>query len=257
MMKSSSGVFSTVDVLVLSRHDCSVDACSTVLRRDCSCQGRRSRIGVAKPWRCVGSSAHWSDAGGERLFRRPIDCKVIVKEILSGTSDVQLMAKYGLSAFDLEDVFRTLLDIRAINHVDVLSWSIFGNKVISTDTLRMFPRNNLELVIPIVEVRAPHVEGVVKNVSRSGLCVEGLNAVVGKVQTFSLALDMSRQVVSHPFAAQCRWIAHAHVSDVALSGYSIEESSRKAWAKILHGIDIVRHLMHLRTNGRGPGNRLP
>ena len=179
--------------------------------------------------------------------RRAIEPKEIVKEILSGTTDVQLMEKYDLSVIDLENVFRQLLDMRAINHIDVLAWSVFGNKVISTEHIRLFPRDNLGFAVPIFEPSHPEIEGYVKNVSQKGLCVGGVSATVNETKSFSIALDMSRQVVSHPFEVRCRWTCHDQVLGEIISGYSIAESSRKTWQKIVNGVKIVRYLMMRRS----------
>lgn len=157
------------------------------------------------------------------------------------------MQKYDLSVPDLENVFRRLVDIRAINHIDVLAWSVFGNKVISTDRIRLFPRDSLEFTVPVFEPMWPETEGAVKNVSRRGLCVHGVTALVNEVKTFSIALDRSRQVVSHPFDARCRWTRRNEILGEIVSGYVIAESSRKTWDKILKGIKLVRHLMNRRT----------
>ena len=181
------------------------------------------------------------------MQRRAIEQKEIVWEILSGTTDAKLMEKYDLSVPDLENVFRTLVDIRAINHIDVLAWSIFGNKVISTERIRLFPRDSLEFTVPVFELMCPEREGVVKNVSRTGLCVKGMTALVNEIKTFSIALDLSRQVVSHPFEARCRWTRRNEISGEMESGYAIVESSRKTWNKLLNGIKLVRHLVSRRA----------
>jgi len=177
------------------------------------------------------------------LSRRAIEPKQVVREILSGATDTQLMEKYDLSVIDLENVFRDLLDMRAINHIDVLAWSIFGNKVISTEHIRLFPRENLGFAVPIFEPSRPEVEGFVKDVSQTGLCVGGMAATVNEIKSFSIALDMSRQVVSHPFEVRCRWTYHDEAVGEFTSGYSIAESSRKTWQKIVNGVKIVRYLM--------------
>lgn len=175
--------------------------------------------------------------------RRPIYPKEIVKEILSGNTDAQLMEKYDLSVIDLENVFRQLLDMRAINHIDVMTWSIFGNKVISTEHIRLFPRDNLGFTVPIFEPSRPDIEGFVKNVSQTGLCVGGVAATVNETKSFSIALDISRQVVSHPFEVRCRWTYHDEALREFTSGYSIAEASRKTWQKIVNGVKLVRYLM--------------
>jgi hypothetical protein len=177
------------------------------------------------------------------LPRPAIELKVIVKEILSGTTDAHLMERYDLSAIDLENVFRELLDMRVINHIDVLAWSIFGNKVISTDHIRLFPRDNLEFALPIFEPSRPEIEGLVKNVSQRGLCVGGVAAKVNETRSFAIALDMARQVVSYPFEVRCRWTYYDVALGQLITGYSVANSSLETWQKIVKGVKLVRCLM--------------
>lgn len=181
------------------------------------------------------------------MTRKIIESHEIVKDILSGTTDVRLMEKYELSCSDLEHVFRRLLDIRAINHIDVMAWSIFGNKVISTNTMRLFPRQSLDFILPVFETEYPESEGRVHNVSRTGLCVRGMEAEVDETKTLAVSLDMAHQVVSQPFSAICRWIRMDAVYGICLSGFSIHEHSKDTWQKILNGITMIRYLAHRRA----------
>lgn len=184
---------------------------------------------------------------GQYGTARTINTKVIVKEILSGMTDVDLMKKYELSSEDLEDVFRKLLDMQAINHIDVLAWSIFGNRIISTENIRLFPRSALKFLVPIFESRHPESEGHIRNVSRNGLSIKGIQAGVGDVKTLVVSLDLSYQVVSVPFDAVCRWTKRSRSDGELIGGYLVLEDSKSMWKKILDGILLVRYLMSRRA----------
>jgi hypothetical protein len=171
-----------------------------------------------------------------------INSREIVREILSGMTDVKLMEKYRLTTKGLEYVFRQLLDMRALNHIDIMAWSIFGNKIISTKNIRLFPRQSLDFLLPVFDPAHPELEGAVQNVSLNGLCVRGIPATVGEIKTFSISLDLSHQVVSHPFRARCRWSRVHRESEDHVIGFSVSSDSRDTWKKILNGIKMVRWL---------------
>lgn len=176
--------------------------------------------------------------GGNRI----IETKVIVKDILSGMTDVRLMKKYELSSDDLENVFRKLLDIQAINHVDVLAWSVFGNRIISTENIRLFPRQTLDFLLPVFESGSTGNEGLIRDVSRNGLSIRGLAPAVGDVKVLVVSLDLSRHVVSVPFEVVCRWVKMSRRDGEPVGGYLVAEQSQDSWKKILNGILLVRYL---------------
>jgi hypothetical protein len=176
-------------------------------------------------------------------INRVIETKVIVRDILSGMTDVNLMKKYDLSSGDLEDVFRKLLDIQAINHIDVMAWSVFGNRIISTEGIRLFPRQAVDFLLPIFESDHWGNEGLIRDVSRNGLSIKGLDASVGDVKNLAVSLDLSRQVVSVPFEAVCRWIKTSRRDGASIAGYLVSDGSQSTWKKILNGILLVRYLV--------------
>ena len=182
-------------------------------------------------------------------LNRIIHTKIIVKDILSGMTDVKLMEKYNLSSTDLENVFRKLLDIRAINHIDVLAWSVFGNRIISTESIRLFPRQTLAFLLPIFESDYRMNEGLIRDVSRNGLSTRGIKASVGDVKNLTVSLDMSRQVVSVPFEAVCRWVrtSRSRPDGAPVAGYLVSERSQDTWKKVLNGILLVGYLADRRA----------
>ncbi len=179
---------------------------------------------------------------GRHQLNRVIETKVIVKDILSGMTDVKLMRKYELSSDDLENVFRKLLDIQAINHIDVLAWSVFGNRIISTENIRLFPRQNLDFVLPVFESDGLGSEGLIRDVSRKGLSIKGIEAEVGEMKNLAVSLDLARQVVSLPFEVVCRWVRTNRREGVRIAGFLVTESSQDTWKKVLKGILLVRYL---------------
>lgn len=140
--------------------------------------------------------------------KREIKAKDFVNDIRSGISDSEIRSKYNLSAKGLQSAFRKLLDAKAIRTSELFDRVSLEDDTVAIATTRLWPRDELEFPVPIylLEGTRPTVRGVIKDITKKGLKVSGIEAKVDDVKTFAVPSDKFSHVEPFAFRAKCRWI---------------------------------------------------
>ena len=157
--------------------------------------------------------------------KRRIRTAECAQSIRSGTSDDELMEKYGLTVSQLHKVYSKLLEVRAISQDELYATSELYRKRV--DELRARAARRVELGVPlwIYEVRSAR-GGLVRDISETGLRVAGIKSDIGEEKVFQLPLDMFFSLDPLLFTARCMWLETKGKNvQYCVGGYEIADIS--------------------------------
>ncbi len=139
-------------------------------------------------------------------MKRKISAKLMREDIRSGLSEVELMAKHGLSLKGLQTLFKELVHAKIVTHQYLCERFVSYRE--RTDQLRQrrAPRVGLSLRLPVCDVGSTSF-GIVRDISETGLRVAGIKYQVGDVTTFQLPIDVFMNADPLLVIAKCRWVS--------------------------------------------------
>jgi len=153
---------------------------------------------------------------------RKINAKEILKDIRSGISDEDLMAKFKLRKTGLAVVFNKLVEAGVITDAEIQQRSpTRGVKEFMPAEFRHLPRTDLDFPLPIHDRSDPEVVGVVNDMSDNGVGIRGISAEVGEVKQFIIPADELFQIAPVEFNALCRWMSKDPADGTYLGGFEI------------------------------------
>lgn len=158
-----------------------------------------------------------------------------VKDFFAGTTDEGLARKYRLSASELREVFRSLLDARTITSMEFESWQIFHNISIPL-RIRLYPRTTLTVPHPIHEAANPDNRGLIINCSEYGIGVRGLRCQVDRVMNLVIPPNSIPRSRPATIQARCKWIACTEGCDEPESGFYVVVVNEMSWDLVRHGL---------------------
>ena len=153
----------------------------------------------------------------------------IINDVRMGMSDSEMMEKYKLSSNGLASTFKKLLDSKAISSFDFVQWSALFCERPEVKNIRVFPRDNLKLRLPIYEAGHSEMRGEVLNISDGGLAVRGLEAQVNDTRSFLIPIKGAAVL----FKAKCRWIKQEPVHGATVRGFDVIDVLKGNWDKLL------------------------
>ena len=159
--------------------------------------------------------------------KRQINVRDFVNDVRAGLNDVELMERHLLSAKGLHRAFEKLvlkgillqaeLDEREQPYFDTV---FFRN-------MRVLSRHHLVVPLPVYEAsQFPHVYGMVRDITETGIGVTGIHAEVDEIKTLSIHPDTFLQIEPFTFRAQCRW-TESEAKGHFMAGFEIVEISQK------------------------------
>ena len=154
----------------------------------------------------------------------------IVNDIRKRVPEIQLMAKYDLSAAGLQRVFQGLLDAGAIAPSEILEISFSSDDTARISETRRAVRCYPVLSLRVYEVPNTPVEGFVRDITETGIGTAGLHVREGEERHLLASADHFLDIKPFLFKAVCRWFENEEHSSRYLAGFEIteifEESSR-------------------------------
>jgi hypothetical protein len=138
-------------------------------------------------------------------MKRRVGLKAVVKDIRSGVSDEDLMAKYDLPPRGLRALFKKLLDSHLVSHSELYNTSALYRERIDRIKQRRSPRADLSVPLPVYDMDSSSF-GVARDISETGLCVAGIPSAVGEVKTFQIPIDNFMNADPLLLIAECRWV---------------------------------------------------
>ena len=162
------------------------------------------------------------------MANRRIEAKQLLADIRSGLDDAAIRKKYDLSSKGLRTLFEKLVDSRVLTHNELYERSPLYKDTVDLTKARLFSRQEIVVPLPISVYQAPG-QGLVRDISESGLRVAGIDAEVGEVKRFVLTLDLLTDTKRIVFDATCKWAkAKGKTNKYTDSGYEITNIPEEA-----------------------------
>ena len=158
--------------------------------------------------------------------QRRIVAKDMLRDLRAGMSDAALMEKYKLSSRGLQSLFERLVDSNAISHAELHEISPSYRAKAEKISGRRQNRANLTVPLPIYDAQS-FTAGLLRDISREGFRVVGIESVVGEIKTFEIPLDMFGRSEPLLVVGECRWIARRGLDKrYIVAGYKMSNFSR-------------------------------
>lgn len=164
--------------------------------------------------------------------KRKIQITEIVSDFRSGMTDMDLMAKWGLSSAGLQSVFRKLLKLKAIEKAEMEGRYPEFTDTVDLAQLRELPRNYVVFLIPVSDTEDPSMQGEIEDITEKGLRVRGAPDTVGTKRRLFIPAEEFHGISGFQFTAECRWVNPAESPENAISGYEIVEIGDDARAQL-------------------------
>ena len=138
--------------------------------------------------------------------QRKIKAGEAVKDIRSGMTDSELMEKYKISAIGLRQLFKQLLEAKAIQFSELRARNAPYDDAADLDDFRSSLRDQVTFPLTIYEEVNPNNKGMISDISRTGLRIGGVSARTGEVKTFVVSAEHSDLNSPVIFQAVCKWV---------------------------------------------------
>ncbi len=145
----------------------------------------------------------------------------MLEDLRSGTSNSELMEKYGLSAEGLQRAFQKLIQEEAIAEEELSSTSQSEVDTVSVEDKRKTLRQDFAVEVAIYELRRPTIKGALVNVTRKGVAIKGIQSNIGDVMTLVIPAVNFIEVNPIRLDAQCKWAAKDAITGEWHSGFEI------------------------------------
>lgn len=186
----------------------------------------------------IGAGLLRGDGKGSARPKMKINTTQILRDVESGMSRDDLMARHGLSAGMLQRVCSKLLAARAVSGHDGWDEITIQMPLFDEIPIRELNRCYLDFELPIYEPVHPEIQGRVRDITERGVGIVGLEACQDEVKGLVIPGDFFGEVGPVEFVAMCRW-ARTGVNDGACqSGFEIVRISNE-------NLRVLRKLIHL------------
>jgi len=164
--------------------------------------------------------------------KRTLKASEIVRDVRTGMTDSQLMAKYGLSAKGLAGVFKKLVDAKAVKPEEVYARFLSPDDTVNVENLRRLPRSYLAFPLSICESANPEAVGIVRDINERGVQVAGIECRVNETKEFLVRADEFQEMSPFAFKAACRWAKKGTERADWLAGFEITDISEQALKEV-------------------------
>lgn len=161
-------------------------------------------------------------------------------DIRSGLSRAQLVAKYGVSEDRLDDIMALLADIDAMSWEELIGQFYFQNDDILALSRRALYRYQVNFHLPVYERHRPDSCGRVRDLTESGVSLDGIAAEVDEVKEIVIIGDPLCEIGSVEFEAICRWVKPAELDCRHRSGFQIIRISPEDFRELQELIRFVQ-----------------
>lgn len=182
--------------------------------------------------------AFFDDRAQERVKLR-IRTSEVLRDIRSGMTELEIMAKYGLSSRGLQSTFWKLVRSGALTWDDLLS--IYPNM---EDSVTLQRTRNSVRSYPILGIRVyeegnSENRGKIKDLSEKGFGVIGIVAAVGERKTLVLVPDELFEIEPLSVVAECRWFKSNGQGGLSSAGFEMLDVDTKISASIQELVQLM------------------
>jgi len=173
---------------------------------------------------------------------RQIKAKEIIREIISGIGDYELMHKYGLTHKGLQNVYRQLLDGNLIEASFLEGRVASPLNTTETAITSRLPRRDVYIPLPVQDFNNPEERGIVTDISERGLGVKGLRAEVGEERILVVKASKFFQLKSFILKAKCRWMKPGDDVQEILAGFEIISITKQELQELKNLIEALDYM---------------
>ena len=171
----------------------------------------------------------------------------IVRDIRSGMSDWQLIEKYEISAIGLRQLFKQLLEAKALHVSELQGRYALHKDSVTLGDLRSAARDSVSFPLAIHEYNEPDNKGLICDLSANGLKIKGVSVKIGEVKTLVVPADQLLVISPIVFEATCRWVHREGHEGNLYSGFDINQVTSGSWRDLQTLVQSHKY----EPNGRG------
>lgn len=163
----------------------------------------------------------------------------VLNDIRSDMIDSEIMQKHHISAKDLRQLYRELVETKSVDIAELYCRPVYWDNSVDQEPRREFPRLLLAFILPVHDMLDPEVKGIVADVTEKGMKLEGIEARVGEKRR--LVINPSRFGNLDPiaFEAECRWAKTSEGGARPTAGFRITDISEAALQELRRFIRFV------------------
>lgn len=171
---------------------------------------------------------------------RRIKIKEVVRSVRGGMTQEQLMEKFGLTHEALQMLLTRLVDLKALTPDDILLEKTGRSPMLLGVSIRELDRYELDFELDICDAYRPERCGTVRDLTKEGLGVEGIDAEVGEQMTLLVSPDEFLGLSPIWFEAQCRWRGEDDAGGLPVAGFRITAISSENFDSLQKLLDLLR-----------------
>ncbi len=158
--------------------------------------------------------------------KRTIKAADIMRDLRSGMTVSQLIDKYNISLKALRFIFQSLLNAGMITKEELNGQAALYRGASDLKGVRNWLRTTTTFPARIYDSGSPFATGCVLDISEKGVCVKGIETVVGQVKDFIVRSDAFESGQKFVFEGKCRWVNKENLSVKEwMAGFEITDIS--------------------------------
>jgi hypothetical protein len=169
---------------------------------------------------------------------RKIRAQEVVADIRGGMNGADIMQKYRLTPVGLGKCLTKLVDAGVLEKHEISS-DLLVDETTTGGWTRRAPRDKLEFPLPIFERKDPRVRGKVRDITKSGVGIEGIASSENETKGFVIPADEFFLVDPVVFEAECRWVRQDEPGGPYLSGFEIKSVSAGSFQELRKLLDAL------------------
>lgn len=151
----------------------------------------------------------------------------IVADIREGMGSTELRKKYGLTPWGVQKTLRKLMAARVMKPESLCHELRLRYEAVSPDEVRETKRYYLDFEVNVHEEGCPDIVGSVRDMSRKGIGLTGIEAQVDETKSLVLSPDGPSSGEQVRLRAKCLWVRRDERSGECLAGFEIAPLSKK------------------------------
>jgi len=156
------------------------------------------------------------DSDGTDSFRNA----EIAEAVTSGMSRAEIREKFSLSERGLKWICSVLISEGILSWQEVYENICTNYQQLVPERTRRHPRYKARYPLPIREAASSEVVGSVRDLSKGGVGIQGIEAKVGQIKTPVVPGDYFGEFAAFTFDAKCRWV-HQDSKGECIAGFEI------------------------------------
>jgi PAS domain S-box-containing protein len=189
--------------------------------------------------------------------RKTIKSGQIKADVRAGSTDVEIMEKYGITSDGLDQIFNQMVAAGVVSADEVkrpprepIAASLPHGQEHQPEVQephdetvkRALPRHYMVVSVPVYEADNLLSEGIIIDINDKGLQIQGIRTMKGETKAFLIQGDGFHDVYPFVFDAVCRWAKIDEATGDTVAGYEIIEisdSSLDELRKLISALSIA------------------